>query len=144
MYHTEVSMMINRTIADVFAVISDLNRHKEWQDDLIEARWASEGTPGAGSTFVFVTQFAGMRWDLPGEVTLWDPPNGWQWKAHGGPFPVQGGFQLEQREGGTQITMFSDSEPKGWMNIMRALLKWMGERSNKHSLTHLKTILEAE
>lgn len=113
MYHTEASIMINRTIADAFAVITDLHRHKEWQDGLIEARWTSEGAPGVGSTYVFVTQFAGARWDLPGQVTSWTPSKGWTWKADGGPFPAQGGFRLEQMGNGTRITMFSDSEPKG-------------------------------
>lgn len=142
MYHTEASLIINRPVADVFAVTSDLNQHRGWQDGLIEACWTSEGTPGLGSTYVFVTQFARSRWDLPGVVTMWEPPNGWQWQAKGGPFPVQGGFRLEPMGTGTRITMFSDSEPWGWMNMMRPLLKWMGERSYQRSLTRLKATLE--
>jgi hypothetical protein len=142
MYHTEASLIINRPVTDVFAVISNLDRFKEWQDDLIEARWTSTGEPGVGSTYVFITQFAGSRMDLPGKVIAWELAQGWQWRATGGPFPIQGGYRLEAREGGTQITMFSDSEPKGWMNVMRPLLKWMGERGYRRSLTRLKAMLE--
>ncbi len=144
MYHTEASVMIDRPMGDVFAIVSDLSRHKEWQDGLVKASWTSKGIPGVGSTFEFVSQFAGTRWDLPGEVTSWSPPNGWRWKSNAGPFPVQGGFQLESAGSGTRITMFSDSEPKGWMNVMRPLLKWMGERMYKRSLARLKAMLESQ
>ncbi|MEO6063405.1 MAG: SRPBCC family protein [Thermoflexales bacterium] len=141
MYHTEMSVTINRPIATVFALVSDLNRFTEWQAGLIAANWTSAGAPGAGSTYTFVTRFAGMRMELPGEVTSWSSPTGWTWRAVGGPFPMQGGYRLEQAGPGTRITMFSDSEPKGWMNVMRPLLKWMGERTYTKSLTRLKAIL---
>jgi hypothetical protein len=131
-------------MGDVFAIVSDISRHKEWQDGLVEACWTSEGAPGLGSTFDFVSQFAGTRWDLPGEVTSWSTPDGWRWKFNGGPFPEQGDFQLEPVGTGTRITMFSDSEPNGWMNAMRPLLKWMGERTYKRSLTRLKAMLESQ
>jgi len=144
MYHTEATVAINRHPADVFALVSDVNRAKEWQEGLVVAKWTSEGPPGVGSTYLFVTRFAGTRMDLPGKIIAWDPPNGWQWKAHGGPFPVQGGYRLESADAGTRITMFSDSEPKGWMNVMRPVLKWMGERTYKHSLTRLKHLLESQ
>lgn len=141
MYHTEASAVINLPPDKVFAVVSDVNRFTEWQDGLVKANWTSAGTPGVGSTYLFVTQFAGTRMDLPGEVITWNPPNGWTWKSNGGPFPVQGSYRLEQAGAGTRITMFSDSEPKGWMNAMRPLLKWMGERTYKKSLTRLKTLI---
>ena len=144
MYHTEMSVTINRPIAMVFALVSDVNRFTEWQDGLVAANWTSADAPGAGATYAFVTRFAGMRMDLPGEVTSWNPPTGWTWKAAGGPFPVQGGYRLEQAGIGTRITMFSDSEPKGLINAMRLLLKWMGERTYRNSLTRLKTILESQ
>ncbi len=144
MYHTEAGIVINRPLADVFTIVSDMRQHQKWQEGLVEASWTSDGSPGVGSTYRFVSQFAGMRWDLPGEVTLWNPPNGWRWKASGGPFPVKGGFRLEQVGSGTRITMFSDSEPQGWMNTMRAILKWMGERTYRRSLTRLKAIIESQ
>jgi len=102
MYHTEAHVIIDQPITVVFATVSDIGRLKEWQDGLIEAKWTSKEPHGLGSTYIFISQFAGTR-----------------------------------------ITMFSDSEPTGWMNLMRPLLKWMGERSYKRSLTRLKGILEA-
>jgi hypothetical protein len=57
---------------------------------------------------------------------------------------VQGGFRLEAVGSRTRVTMFSDSEPSGWMNAMRPLLKWMGERSYEKSLSRLKALLEAQ
>lgn len=79
MYHTEANLLIHRPLADVFAMVSNVNRHTEWQDGLIEARWTSVGAPGVGSTYIFVTQFAGSRMNLPGKIIVWDPPHGWQW-----------------------------------------------------------------
>lgn len=144
MYHTEASLVIEQPIGNVFAVVSDVSRARDWQEGLVEANWTSEKALGIGSTYNFVSKFAGMRWDLPGKVTHWDPPNGWQWEARSGPFPVRGGYRLETSSSGTRITMFSDSEPRGWMNAMRPLLKWMGERSYRHSLIRLKALLEDE
>lgn len=143
MYHAEASIVINRPMTDVFKIVSNLSRAKEWQAGLVESNWTSDRDPGIGTTYQFVTKFAGSRMELPGEITSWDPPNGLQWKASGGPFPVQGGYRLKQVDNSTRITMFSDSEPKGWMNAMKPILKWMGERTYKQSLAHLKMILES-
>ncbi len=143
MYHTEASIEIDKPLTAVFALVSHIPSHRDWQEGLVEASWTSDQTGGVGSTYRFVTQFAGTRWDLPGTVTVWEPPTGWQWQASGGPFPVQGGFRLLPAGNRTRITMFSDSEPSGWMNAMRPLLKWMGERSYKKSLSRLKALLEA-
>jgi uncharacterized protein YndB with AHSA1/START domain len=144
MYHTEASVYIDKPVPNVFAIVSDMNLHQKWQDGLIESKWTSPTPVGVGSTYVFVSQFAGTRWDIPGSITEWNPPQGLQWKANDGPFPVQGGFRLEPVSKGTRIIMFSDSEPKGWMNVMRPLLKWMGERIYRSSLTRLKMMLESE
>ena len=143
MYHSEVTIEIGRPPDEVFAVLSNLDRHVEWQDGIIEAGWTSETTAAVGATYRFVTRFAGSRMDLPGEVTGWDPPHGWTWKGHGGPFPVQGGFRLAGARGRTRVTMFSDSQPTGWMNAIRPIMKWIGERGYRWSLARLKTLLES-
>jgi hypothetical protein len=129
----------------VFSVLSDVDRHVEWQDGIIESAWTSEPPGVVGARYRFVTRFAGSRMTLPGEVTGWDPPNGWTWKATGGPFPVQGGFRLVAAAGhGTRVTMFSDSEPSGWINALRPLMKWIGERGYRRSLARLKALVEQD
>lgn len=58
-------------------------------------------------------------------------------------YHMQGGFRLEPLGAGTRVTMYSDSEPKGWMSALRPLLKRLGEHSYQRSLQRLKTLLEA-
>jgi hypothetical protein len=76
-YHTEASIEIERPPSVVFSVLSDFDRHVEWQDGIIEAAWTSEPPGVVGARYRFVTRFAGSRMTLPGEVTGWGPPNGW-------------------------------------------------------------------
>lgn len=70
MYYTEHSIVINRPPADVFAVVSNVSRHKEWQDGVESSSWTSARPHGLGSTYLTIAQFAGSRWNLPGEVTV--------------------------------------------------------------------------
>lgn len=142
MYHTEARVFINRPIEIVFDAVADVPSQHEWQDGLVESGWTSAQTKQVGATYKFVSQMGGVRWDLPGQIIHWDAPHGWRWQASEGPFPVQGGYRLEVADGGTWITMYSDSEPSGWMRWMRSLLKWMGERSYQKSLCRLKALLE--
>lgn len=141
MYRTEASILIGRTATEVFAVASDIDRMSEWQEGLVESRWTSPSA-GLGATYLFVAKFAGRRWDLPGEITEWDPPRGWRWRSHGGPFPVEGGYRLDASSNGTRVTMFSESVPTGWMSVMRPILKVMGERMYRRSLARLKSVVE--
>jgi hypothetical protein len=56
----ELSIVINRPIEEVFAVLANLENDVKWRREWVDARKTSGGPIGVGSTFRLVGQF--LRW----------------------------------------------------------------------------------
>jgi uncharacterized protein YndB with AHSA1/START domain len=136
-------VVINRPIAEVFAYVTDLNTHTQWQAGIVEAAQTSKGPTGVGSTYRYVMQLAGQRLDTAGEVTEYEPNRKYSFKATSGPIPLQGGFTFEATAGGTQVRMSAEGEPGGFFKLATPLLNSMTRRQLETSLSNLKDILEA-
>lgn len=144
MVKIETSVVINRPIEKVFAFVTDIETHLQWQSGIQEAKAISESPVGVGSQYTYVMQLLGRQVETTGEVTEYEPPSKHGWKATSGPFPLKGGFIFEAVEGGTEVTSITEAEADGFFKLAEPLVVRMVQRQMQTSLDNLKDLLEAE
>ena len=122
MAHVEASITINRPIAEVFAFVTDFGKSIQWQPGLIEAGLTSSGPAGVGSTFKWVSSFMGQKMASGGQITVWNPPNQYEYKLTAGPVPGSGGVTFKAEGNSTVVTQYGDFEPGGFFKLAEGLL----------------------
>lgn len=138
----QTSITINRPIEQVFAFVTDFGKAVQWQPGIVEAKMTSTGPAGMGSTYKWVQQIVGQKMDTTGQVTAWNPPNGYDWKSLSGPFPMTGGVKLQAEGNGTLVTQFADAEPGGFFKLAEGMLMKQIEGQFSQGLKNLKELLE--
>lgn len=138
----ESSATINRPAEEVFAFAVDTANAAKWQEGIIEAKVTSSGAVGVGTTYRYVVQAMGQKLDTTGEITVWEPPKTYAWKATSGPFPMSGGITCEAVAGGTRITQMMNAEPGGFFKLAEPLLMKQQQGQMEAGLKKLKEILE--
>lgn len=138
----ETSIIINRSIEEVFAYVTDLRNNVKWTTGLIAAEMTSPGPVKVGSTYKFDIKMMGMTLETSGEVTAYEPPTQYAWKATSGPFPMSGSITFESVEGGTRIAEAIDARPGGFFKLAEPLLVKQQQSQMEADLKKLKEILE--
>jgi uncharacterized protein YndB with AHSA1/START domain len=89
------SIEIERSPEDVFAYLDQLDRHWEWQENLITTRVETEGPTRVGSRAVDRRQVPGGPRDIGYVVTEHDPPRKVSFRGTGGPVRPVGTVTIE-------------------------------------------------
>ena len=69
----EGSIEIEKPVQEVFGYLFEVDNFPEWSAPAIEVRKDAPGTLKDGDTFTVVVTFLGRRFELPYEVTDFDP-----------------------------------------------------------------------
>jgi uncharacterized protein YndB with AHSA1/START domain len=109
------SIEIDRSPEDVFAYLDQLDRHGEWQGNLISTRVETEGPTRVGSRAVDRRRVPGGPRDIPYEVTEHDPPRRVSFRGTGGPVRPVGTVTLEPLGDGSRsrVSIAFDLEGHG-------------------------------
>lgn len=143
MYKFESSIFINRSQQEVFDYVSNPANIPQWQSSTESAQWTSEGPPGVGSTFKLVTSFLGRKLEPVVEITGWDPPNLYRFKAVSGPIPYEAMTKFEAQAGGTLLTQAGQAELGGFFKLAEGLVGKQFEKQFESNNAALKLQLEA-
>lgn len=143
MIHMEESVVINAPPAEVFAVVTDFTNTPQWHKNMKKVGWRGDSPPGLGSEYDWVETFMGRTLDLSGSVTSWDPPHGFTWRPHGGPYPMTGGWTFAATGAGTTVTRTSDTELTGPARWMSGLMTRVARRQVRVELGQLKSFIES-
>jgi uncharacterized membrane protein len=136
---------IGRPAQDVFAYVSDMARHPEWQEKLLAATVETEGPMRVGTRVKQTRRVGGGTRTFTLEVTEHDPPNGLAFRGIDGPVRPRGRITLEPLDGG-QRTRYSaqlDFEGHGLGLLLGPLVRRDARRQLPDSLQRLKQKLEA-
>ena len=72
MYKLSESVLIDRPLADVWAVLIDFPNVPAWEKDVLEVRQTSPGTPALGTTFVARRLLGGRESLSDCRITGWE------------------------------------------------------------------------
>jgi uncharacterized protein YndB with AHSA1/START domain len=89
------SIEINRRPEDVFAYLDDVERHGEWQEQIVDVQPESDQPMGVGKRVRETRRVPGGDRSMTYEVTEYDPPRRSSFRVLDGPIRAVGTISVE-------------------------------------------------
>jgi uncharacterized protein YndB with AHSA1/START domain len=137
------SVEIARSPEDVFAYITDVSRHPEWQEGLVSAAMETEGPPGVGSRVVHRRKLGLGSVATTSEITAFEPPRVVSFRGLDGPIRAEGSQRVEAAGEGSRVSFAMEMQGHGLGVLMLPLARRQAARQVAESHEKLKRILEA-
>lgn len=143
MVRVEQSVTINRPIEEVFGYLSDIERQPEWVNSMSESHKTSSGPTEVGTTYHQVGKTLGRRMDLECEVTGYEPPTLYAFRARTGPanLVMQVALTAEGPQT-TRLTQTVEGESGGMFKLADPILVPVLKKQFASDLETLKAMLE--
>ena len=142
MISTQVTIVINRPLEEVFAYLSDLENNMNWRAGMIEAKKTSAGPIGVGTTYRLVNSVFGRRIESEAEVIEYVPNQRIATRNKSGP-PVETTRSVEPVVEGTRATFAVKADLSGVMKVAEPLLATMAKRRVEGLAADLKDLMDA-
>jgi uncharacterized protein YndB with AHSA1/START domain len=134
---------IQRSVEDVFAVLTDVTKTDRWYPAKVEEWWTSPPPHGIGSTRRARTWVLGRAMENDAVVTAYDPPRLAAMKGLSRNAPFDATLRFEPVEGGTRATVETVFALSGAMRLIGPLFIPAYERGWEKGLTTLKSLMES-
>ena len=141
--HMEDSVQIDAPIEVVFAYITDFSNTAKWHKNMKKVGWKTDPPYGVGSEYDWIETFSGMKMDIGGVITSWNPPYSFTWKPTTSPFPMTGGWTLVEKGNSTIVTRYSDNQLSGIYKLLNRMMLPKAKRQVRKELQALKRLIEA-
>jgi uncharacterized membrane protein len=140
------SVEIARSPEDVFAYLDDLERHGEWQSNIVSSKRETDGPTGVGSRATDVRRVAGRTQSLTYEITEHDPPRRSAFRGVNGPVRPVGTVTVESvGDGRSRVTIELDLQGHGLVGaIVAPLARRQARTQVAEDQRRLKERLESE
>lgn len=139
------SVDIDRPQEEVFGYLDQLERHGEWQGDIVSSRMDTEGPVRVGARATDTRRVPGGPRDFTYEITEYDPPRKSSWRVLGGPVRAVGSVMVEPvgDEGArSRVTVEFDLEGHGIGVLLAPLARMQARKQVPKDQAKLKEILE--
>jgi uncharacterized membrane protein len=136
------SVEIARSPEDVFAYITDVSRHPEWQEGLVSATLESEGPVRVGSRVVHRRKLGLGTVAATSEITAFNPPEVLGFKGLDGSIRAEGSQRVERVGEGSRVSFEMEMRGHGLGVLMLPLARRQASRQVAESHEKLKRILE--
>ena len=139
------SIEIARPPADVFAYLDQLDRHGEWQEQIVETRVETDGPTRVGSRAVDTRRIPGGPRDFRYEVTEHDPPRRTAFQGTDGAVRPVGTVTVEPVGDGSssRVTLEFDLRGHGMGKLIAPLARRTARKQIPADQEQLKARLEA-
>jgi uncharacterized protein YndB with AHSA1/START domain len=140
----EESVEIARSPEEVFAYLSELDRHGEWQEGIVSSKIVTPGPTGLGTRVTDTRKMGGQEREVTYEVVAFDPPHRVEFKVTDGPVRPHGVLRVEPLDGGTRarVTLELDFEGHGAGRMLLPLVKREARKQVPQDQARLKARLE--
>jgi uncharacterized protein YndB with AHSA1/START domain len=126
------SIDVGRSPEDVFAYVDQLERHGEWQTQIISVTRETEGPTRVGTRATDLRKVPGGKQSVTYEITEYDPPRRVSFRGLNGPLRPVGTMTVESiAEGRSRITLELDLQGHG---LLGALLGPLARRDARRQL----------
>jgi uncharacterized protein YndB with AHSA1/START domain len=139
----ETSIVINRPIGEVFALVSDAENSPRWASQSVTYRKTATGPLGVGTTYRIVNSVMGWPVESNIVVTEYEPNQRYTIASTGGPFRFVARHIFEAVEGGTRIHLTSQAEVSGLFRLVAPLVISLTRRQVRANYRNLKRLMEA-
>jgi uncharacterized protein YndB with AHSA1/START domain len=138
------SIEIARRPEDVFAYLDDLERHGEWQSEIVSARVDTEGPTRVGSRATETRRVGKREQTMTYEVTEHDPPRVFAFHGIDGPVRVVGRGTVEPVGDGSssRVTIVLDFEGHGMGKLLLPIVRRQARKAVPKNQQRLKERLE--
>jgi uncharacterized membrane protein len=139
------SIEIDRPPEEVFAYLDQLERHGEWQSQIISSKLETEGPTGVGTRATDTRKVPGGTQNVTYEVTEHDPPRKTSFRGTNGPVRPVGSVTVEPAgEGRSRVTLELDLKGHGLLGpIVAVLARSQARKQVPQDQQRLKERLEA-
>jgi uncharacterized membrane protein len=140
------SVEIGRSPEDVFAYLDDLERHGEWQSQIVSSKRETNGPTRVGTRATDVRRVPGRAQSVTYEITEHDPPRKVAFRGVNGPVRPVGTVRVEPvGEGSSRVTIELDLQGNGLVGAIFAPLARRQARTQvPEDQRKLKERLESE
>jgi len=143
MIRAEKSTVIERSVEDVFAYVSDQTNAVHWQAGLVEVRRLTDGPIGVGNRHTIVRTFMGRRLAVENEYIAFEPGRRIAFRTTSGPMPLEASYLVEAVADGTRVTSTIAMEASGFVSLAEPLIAAGLRREMDAAFRELKRVLEA-
>jgi carbon monoxide dehydrogenase subunit G len=136
---------ISRSPDDVFAYVSDLSRHGEWQEGVVSASMESEGPTKVGTRARMTRRVGPRSQAMTVEVTAHDPPRSFATRTLDGPIRATAKATVEPADEGShsRVTVELDLTGHGAGKLLLPLARSQARRDLPAAQQRLKELLES-
>ncbi len=144
MINVEVSTVINRPIAEVFAFVANFENHPKWETDFQEVKQLTSTPAGVGTTYQCVLKLPGQSAKSKFEIMEYEANKKIAFEGEAaGPAKPKGSYIFESVAGGTKVTARPRPELRGLFKLLEPMMAGTIRQQNEAHLTNLKRLLEA-
>jgi carbon monoxide dehydrogenase subunit G len=137
------SIVINRPIEDVFAVLTNVENTGKWFPGNVKEWWTSPPPHGVGSTRRARVKMGLMTTENDAVTTVYEPPHRAGMKGTSKNAPFDAMLTFEAVEGGTRVETNIDLLMTGPAKLFGGIFtRWYG-KSWDQGLVNLKRMMEA-
>ena len=139
----EGSVHIDRSPADVFAFVAEVENNPRWRSYVIETAWIDDGPMRIGRRGRQVSKMLGMRYEVIAKIVEWDPPRRVSWEAFAGGALVRTECSVEPEAGGCRLTIAAEGDFTARIaRLFAPLLVATMKRQSRSDTAKLKVALE--
>jgi carbon monoxide dehydrogenase subunit G len=137
------SIIINRPIEDVFAVLTNVENTGKWFPGDVKEWWTSPPPHGVGSTRRARVKMGLMTTENDAVATVFEPPHRAGMKGTSKNAPFEAMLTFEPVEGGTRVESNIELVMRGPAKLFGGMFtRWYG-KSWDQGLANLKRMMEA-
>jgi uncharacterized protein YndB with AHSA1/START domain len=139
------SIEIDRPPEDVFAYLEQLERHGEWQAEIVSTKIETDGPVAVGTRVREFRKIGGREQDATYEITEHDPPYKTSFRGVVGPVRPLGTVTVERIGDGSKarVSIDFDLVGHGFGKLIAPLARMQARKSIVNSQQQLKAKLEA-
>ena len=145
MINVEVSTVINRPIAEVFAFVANLENHPKWETDFQEVKQLTSTPGGVGTIYQCLLKMPGKSITSTFEITEYAANKKIAFEGEvAGPAKPKGSYMFESLGAGTKVISRPQPEMRGVFKLIEPIMTGYIRRQNQAHLSNLKRLLEVE
>src|SRR4029453_1091140 len=138
----EKSIVIGRSVEDVFAYVSDQTNGPRWQVGLLEVRRTTDSPLGVGTRHTFVRRFLGRRMEGSHEYTRWGQKRLVPSEATSGGVAIEASYPAEPvGPDETRLTTRLEMRAPGLLRLAEPLMSTTLRRDVPANVATLKRLL---